>query len=88
MNEIKRVAVVVFCEVTADGQEDAEIVATSAVRNAMQNQGGSWPAPIDLIAYGRAWPVVAVRCLEAGIAAGNGYLWTRPTSKGFLEGRR
>lgn len=90
-----RVAVVVFCEVDSvlleDGKlpspvivEDAEIVATLAVRNALSEAG--WPADITVSAYGHTWPVRAVRALELGIAAGNGYVWSRPSAKAYTEG--
>lgn len=90
MSEKHRVAVVVFCEVDTETLEDAEIVAALAVRRKLAGHGSLAPLPADIStdAYRHHFPILAVRVMEAGIAAGNGYLWTHPTSKAFLEGRR
>lgn len=82
--EVRRVAVVVFCEVVSETQEDAENVASLAVRRGLGGgESGTWPADLSTNAYGLRWSVTAKRVLEVGIAAGNGYLWTQPTIKGW-----
>lgn len=88
MAEPKRVAVVVFCEVDTESQEDAEVVAALAVRRGLTKTGApnEWPADLSVDAYGHHFPVRAVRALEVGMAAGNGYLWTAPTWKAYREG--
>lgn len=85
-----RIPVVVFCEVDVASDLDAETVAPLAVRRAL---GGGGPHPdsiadLSVDAYGQHIPVRAVRVMEAGIAAGNGYLWTRASGKAYTEGRR
>ncbi len=85
----QRVAVVVFVEVDGDVVDtDAEIIGKQAVENALAGNPRVWPADLSLDAFGQRWPVTAVKCMEVGMAAGNGYLWSRPTGKAFLEGRR
>jgi len=86
-NEAHRVAVVVFCEVDTDLLEDAEVIAALAVRRALATTDAPrmWPADVSVDAYGSHFPIRAVRVVEAGMAAGNGYLWMRPTSKAFPE---
>lgn len=83
-----RVAVVVFCEVETESDLDAETVAPLAVRRALGGGGLNQQSNADLSidAYGHHFPVGAVRVMEAGIAARNGYLWTRPTPKAYHEG--
>jgi hypothetical protein len=87
--ETHRVAVIVFCEVACEGQADADSVAQVAVRRALEHGAGSdghmpaMPAELAVRVYGKPWKVRALRCMEAGVAIGNGYLWTAPTSKAF-----
>ncbi len=89
MSAGQRVAVVVFVEFDGDVVDtDAEIIAKQAVENALAGEPRVWPADLSLTAFGQRWSARAVRCMEVGMAAGNGYLWIRPTSKAFLEGRR
>ena len=84
---VKQVAVVVFCEVDTELEEDAEVIAALAVRRRLTQTGApnEWPADISTDAYGHHFPVRAVRAMEVGMAAGNGYLWTRVTAKAFRE---
>lgn len=80
-----RVAVVVFCEVDAESELDAEAVVPLAVRRALGG-GGLRPdscADLSVDAYGHHFPVRAMLVMEAGLAAGNGYLWSTPTSKAY-----
>lgn len=89
-----RVAVTLFCEAEGVDEMDAAAHATRAIRQAL---AGSPIARLPLtlpsvVAYpGRSGehvfePVVVHQVMDAGMAAGNGYLWLRPTSKAFREG--
>lgn len=80
-----RTVVVVF--VTADGvdERDAGHAAVLAVRTALG--GDQMRLPVALTRQMRDFTIEAevVDVQEAGMAAGNGYLWTRPTSKAWSE---
>lgn len=81
-----RVAVVVFVEAEGADERDAGNGAELAVRQALAGPRLGLPADITLKMANRpdeAMTVVDV--MEVGMAAGNGYLWTRPTSKAFRE---
>jgi hypothetical protein len=81
-----RSAVVVFVEAKGADERDAGNAAELAVRQALAGPRLGLPADIILKMANRpdeAMTVVDV--MEVGLAAGNGYLWTRPTSKAFRE---
>lgn len=84
-----RVAVVVFVEAGGIDERDAGTGAEMAVRQALSGDGVAGmtlPTDITLKMANRpdeAMTVVGV--IEVGVAAGNGYLRTRPTSKAFRE---
>lgn len=94
--ETRRVAVVVFCEAPGVDDRDAGTLATIAVRKALGAGGRLGPdlEPITVTFYNpdqtiRREPTVQpVDVMEVGLAAGNGYLWTRTTSKSFRENGR
>jgi len=86
IRETHRVAVVVFVEAEGIDERDAGSAAMLAVRQALAGPRLGLPADIILRMANRpdeALKVVDV--IEVGMAAGNGYLWTRPTSKAFRE---
>lgn len=84
--ETHRVAVVVFVEAKGIDERDAGTGATLAVRQALAGPRLGLPADITLTMANRPdEPVTVVDVREVGEAAGNGYLWTRPTSKAFRE---
>ena len=80
----RRVAVVVFCE--ADGVDDVEasLTAVRAIRVALSAdpRGAELrPLTVDFYRDGEVFAssaVSPVAVMDAGMAAGNGYLWTAP----------
>jgi hypothetical protein len=81
------VAVVVFVEAQGYNEHDAGTGAMLAVRQAFGGPRMELPADITLRMANRPDESMAVvDVIEVGIAAGNGYLWTRPTKKAFNGG--
>jgi len=88
---VHQVAVTVFCVAEGADYVDAGSHAAMAIRKALSGEQVA-PMPYALepvVLYpGRAneWslePVVVHDVMETGMAAGNGYLWLRPTVKSF-----
>jgi hypothetical protein len=80
MSKRTRIAVVVFADVSGEAS-DAEHVVEYWVRQRLGPLDGTeHPVPL------RDASEVKVRVhnvTEVGVAAGNGYLWTEPTSKAY-----
>jgi hypothetical protein len=89
----RRVAIAVFCEVEAVDERDAAHIATVALRGAIARDGkASDDLHVALLPFrmrrdGKiiTRDVAVHDVMDAGMAAGNGYLWTRPTSKAYPE---
>jgi hypothetical protein len=83
-----RIAVTVFCIAEGVDEVDAGHAAEYAVRQAL-GQGRPKPTPYALdpvVIYPGAQPLPPVEVhevMDTGVAAGNGYLWLRPTSRGY-----
>jgi hypothetical protein len=77
-----RVAVAVFLEVDGFDEDDAGMGGMLAVRQALGAIRGL-PQEITFRAANGEHAAQVVEVMELGIAAGNGYLWTRPTGKAF-----
>lgn len=79
-----RVAIVVFCEAEGVDERDAASVAQRALIDNLHDvdltvnryEGGK-------LLFSRR--TTFIDATEVGVAAGNGYLWTQPTSKAFRE---
>jgi len=85
-----RVAVVVFAEVTSDydvGATDATVIVDRVIRTAVTGSAMN-PLP-HTVPYDRPdgvhWDVTLTGLMELGMAAGNGYLWTKATNKMWNE---
>lgn len=80
MTEKVRAAVVLFvdCENGADGPDVANLVRIALHQAGIMRDGltAKW-------SDGRESHVRIIDTQEVGIAAGNGYLWTAPTSKAW-----
>lgn len=75
-----RAAVVVFIETTHDGGPvDAAVLLKQALHSATGNRLTVEDPRLGAIG------ITVHEVLEAGLAAGNGYLWTSPTSKAFPQ---
>lgn len=74
-----RAAVTVFIETDHEGDAvDSAFLFKMALRGAVGESLSihppRWPEPINITIHD---------AMETGMAAGNGYLWTEPTSKAF-----
>ena len=79
---MKRVAVVLFCEIDTDAP-DADHLAVITVSRLLGRNPSVLPR-IHPPGSKDPWPEVRVQEVqEAGMAAGNGYLWMQPTSKAY-----
>jgi hypothetical protein len=80
MSELQeqRVAVTVFVTVRAIDERDAGAIATYAIRDTLGDQQ-------ILTVKDDARVVHIVDVMDTGTAAGNGYLWLRPTAKSYRE---
>lgn len=87
-----RVAITVFATTCAVDSLDAAHIATLAIRQAIATAAGNgslaFPQAIPAKFRDESRPVQVVGAMETGTAAGNGYLWTAPTSKAFKEVER
>lgn len=83
MSEMKkhRVAVVVFMDVEAVDEQDAGNVADMMLRDVIRLVGSHR----ILTSRDNVWEGEIHSTMELGMAAGNGYLWTRPTGKAWQE---
>lgn len=73
-----RAAVVVFIETTHSGNPvDAAVLLKQALHQATGNKLSVEDPRLGTI------DIAVHEVLEIGLAAGNGYLWTSPTSKAF-----
>jgi hypothetical protein len=77
------VAIVVFMRAPGVDARDAANRADWAIRRAIRSTPHAALTDEGRNGTGAAMPVVDV--MEVGMAAGNGYLWTRPTRKTFRE---
>lgn len=82
---LHRVAVTVFATVRAVDQHDADSVVEVAVRQALGTDRMRLPTLIRARSAHSEADVLVHHVTETGRAAGNGYLWTEPTSKAFRE---
>jgi hypothetical protein len=90
MAESQGVAITVFCEITGDVGPDSYNVAEQAIRRQLAKAG-----PTMHIEFGTPLlksghhpyeaEVEAVLVMETGRAAGNGYLWQKPSVKAFRD---
>jgi hypothetical protein len=81
-----RVAIAVFVEVEGVSEHDAGTAGMLAIRQALcDGKLGSFPREVEYRAMDCQHTAKIVDVIEVGMAAGNGYLWTRPTSKAFRE---
>lgn len=81
--ERQRVALVVFADVDG-GLTDSWHVASRALRQKL----GPMDGQVHTVKLGGQGREIGVRfhdVMEVGMAAGNGYLWTEPTSKAFRQ---
>lgn len=80
-----QVAVVVFATVEGVDEHDAGAGLEIAVRTALA--GESMALPVMISRQMRDFTIEAEvsEVMEVGQAAGNGYLWTRPTGRAFPE---
>ena len=81
--ERQRVALVVFADVDG-GLSDSWHVAQRALREKL----GPMDGEVHTVKLGGHGIEIGVRfhdVMEVGMAAGNGYLWTEPTSKAFRQ---
>lgn len=81
-DQVRRVGVIVFCEVRATSDRDAGTVAEMALRQV---------APPGTIVPTRTMrpepvPVRVGQAMEVGMAAGNGYTWPKVTSTAWRYG--
>lgn len=86
--EEHRVAVTVFCVAPGVDEVDASLVAEAALRRVLTEATGTRVGHECVIeAPFRDFPrhVRVVDVMDIGVAAGNGYLWTRPTGKAYRE---
>lgn len=85
-----RVAITVFAEVEDCADElDAAYIAEVAIRQQFNADGKPRvPAKISARTRRAEIPVEVVKVIETGMAIGNGYLRTEPSSKAFREMRR
>jgi hypothetical protein len=85
--ETHRVAVVVFAECEGADYHDAAMGAQMSLnqffREHAEGDYKSWTIPSPPRKDGYKWDTTIHDVVEVGIAAGNGYLWTRPTRKAF-----
>lgn len=82
-----RCAIVIFCESEGVDERDAGTGAVMSISHLLR-EGGllgqeylSIPSPPR--PDGRSWETKVHDVIEAGMAIGNGYLWTHVTSKAF-----
>lgn len=83
--ETYRVALVVFCEASGADAYDAAYHAQRALTQQL-SPNHARPALLNPVSFPNGVtlpPVVVHDVIEVGMAAGNGYLWTSPTSKAF-----
>lgn len=78
-----RVAVVVFLEVDGYDECDAGSGGEYAVRQAFTGRRKGLPVDTEFVAANGKNTASIVDVMELGRAAGNGYLWTRPSGKAF-----
>lgn len=79
-----RVAMVVFTTVRAVDELDGHGIVRHAIRSALKAESIDTDKVLLLARFRDAAVAVRVHDLvEVGTAAGNGYLWTRPTSKAY-----
>ena len=85
-----RVAVVVFAEVESDYKmdaTDAAVIVDRVIREAVT--GSVMNRLPHTVGYdrpdGQHWDVTLTGLMELGMAAGNGYLWTKATNKMWNE---
>lgn len=89
MSEVEKhkVAIVIFCEAEGVDELDASTVAERAIMFKLTD--GKFRQAKLGITFGiekkTTRDVTVVKAMDAGLAAGNGYLWTSPTSKAFRE---
>ncbi len=76
-----KIAVVVFMEVDAVDEQDAGNVGTSMLSDMIRAHGHHR----TLTMRDNTWEGDIHKVMELGMAAGNGYLWTKTTSKAWQE---
>jgi hypothetical protein len=79
-----RVAVVVFADVTGE-ISDAHHLVERLIREHFGYDGEEHSIAMRGAAAGREFRIRVHEVMEAGMAAGNGYLWTKVTSKAFRQ---
>jgi hypothetical protein len=81
-----RVPVVVFTTVRAVDFTDAAFVASAAIRQVLRKSSVNEVHTVVQLSHSKGPIDVRVHAaMEAGIAGGNGYLWTAATSKAYRE---
>lgn len=80
-----RVAVAVFLETDGIDEHDAGSGGVLAVRQALAGRAMTLPLEVEYVAANGQNTAKVVDVMEVGMAAGNGYLWTKPTVKAFRE---
>ncbi len=82
----QRVSITVFATVRAVDVQDAGAIASVAISRALRAAN---PGPTEVLVMcpmrDGDRPVRIHQVMETGMAAGNGYLWTRATSKAYRE---
>lgn len=81
----QRVAVVVFADVSGGIRDGHNLVHRLLVEKLGDFDGTEHPVALGGLDDARTFQVRIHDVVEAGVAAGNGYLWTRPTSKAFRQ---
>jgi hypothetical protein len=79
-----RVAVTVFATVRAVDERDGGSIVEHALRDLIKRCADG-DGHLVVYLHGEPRPVSVVDVMETGMAAGNGYLWLRPTPKSYRE---
>jgi hypothetical protein len=80
-----RVALVVFADVDGEIGDGWALVQRVLMEKLGEPDGTEHPVTIGGSDGQRTFNVRFHDYMEAGMAAGNGYLWTRPTAKAFKQ---
>lgn len=78
-----RAAVVLFVDTDDDIFEPSDLA--TFVRQGLYQAGIGYDTPLPVKFQGKTLNINIVQVMDAGVAAGNGYLWTEVTPKAFRE---
>lgn len=80
-----RAAVVLFVDIDEEDCSSPQDLAMFVKQGLHQAGYSLHKAPIMVTFRGKIMQVRIVDIMEAGVAAGNGYLWTEATSKAYTQ---